>query len=51
MTMTVPMPKIAEIHKVDAHHIAESLRATRKKLDASVETVLDFASEIGRAHV
>jgi anti-anti-sigma regulatory factor len=43
--MTVPMSKIAEIHKIDAQHVAESLRTVRTKLDgAQVETVLDFTS-------
>jgi anti-anti-sigma regulatory factor len=43
--MTTPMPKIAEVHKIDAQHVVESLRAARKKLDGvNVEVVLDFAS-------
>jgi anti-anti-sigma regulatory factor len=43
--MTVPMSKIAEIHKIDAQHVAESLRTVRTKLDGvQVETVLDFTS-------
>jgi anti-anti-sigma regulatory factor len=43
--MSVPVPKIAEIHKIDAQHAVESLRAAQKKLDAvNVETVLDFTS-------
>lgn len=43
--MTVPIPKIAEIHKINAQHAVESLRAAREKLDAvNVETVLDFTS-------
>lgn len=43
--MTAPIPKIAEMHKIDAQHLVESLRAARKKLDGvNVETVLDFTS-------
>jgi anti-anti-sigma regulatory factor len=43
--MTVPISKIAEIHKIDGRHIAESLRAVRTKLDGTeVEAVLDFTS-------
>ena len=43
--MTAAMPKIAEIHKIDANRAVESLRAARKKLDGvNVETVLDFSS-------
>jgi anti-anti-sigma regulatory factor len=43
--MTVPMPKIAEIHKIDPQHVVESLRAARKKLDrGNVETVLDLTA-------
>ena len=43
--MTVPMSKIAQINKIDAQHVAESLRTVRTKLDgAQVETVLDFTS-------
>ena len=39
------MSKIAEIHKIDAEHAAESIRTTRKKLNGTqVETVLDFGS-------
>lgn len=43
--MTVPMPKITELHKINAQHVVESLRAARQKLDGvNVETVLDFTS-------
>jgi len=39
------MSKIAEIHKIDADHPAESIRTAREKLNgAQVETVLDFTS-------
>jgi anti-anti-sigma regulatory factor len=39
------MTKIAEIHKIDAQHVAESLSAACKKLDGgNVETVLDFTA-------
>ena len=43
--MTIPISKIAEIHKVDGRDIAESVRAIHTKFDAGrVEIVLDFTS-------
>lgn len=43
--MTALMPKIAEMHKIDAQHVVESLRAVRMRLDGmAVEAVLDFSS-------
>lgn len=43
--MTLLMPKIAEIHKIDADHPARSIRAVREKLDDEhAEAVLDFGS-------
>lgn len=39
------MPRIAEIHKIDADHPARSIGAVREKLDGEhAEAVLDFVS-------
>ena len=45
MSMTLPVTRIAEIHKIDAQHVAECLSAMRKKLAGrNVEAVLDFTA-------